>query len=95
MLISTTDCGKSINQADIWTDELRDSVNQQMESVSAQLHAIDDVALLMKEFHYIPEPYEFEPTVSMVFARDLTGDCQSSAILGQWALKQIGISART
>ena len=37
---------------------------------------------------------DFEPTIEIVFARDLIGNCKSAAVLGQWSLKQIDIESR-
>ena len=66
---------------------------KRMDSARAFLWTIEDVRALMSMFEPIPEVVEWWPTVETVFARKLHGDCQSAAVLGKWALEQIGIPA--
>ena len=75
------------------TDAKRASAEHDMAVRAATLNTIDDVRIFMWEFTYIPEPIDWWPTIYVVFARNLSGDCQSAAVLGKWALKQIGISS--
>ncbi len=73
--------------------ELITSTDASMKAEQARLINIDNVRSLMWRFTYVPEIEPFLPTVKTVFARNLCGDCQSAAVLGQWALECIGIEA--
>ena len=68
----------------------------QMDSVQNNLHTIWDVSRLMNRFVYVPEtfPWKYTPDIETVFLKNLTGNCQFSAVLGKWALSCIGIPAR-
>ena len=77
-----------------WNPELREYAEQRMEQERLKLHTIRDVEKLQVQFKNIWELENFEPTIEIVFARDLIGNCRSAAVLGQWSLKQIGIESR-
>jgi hypothetical protein len=72
-----------------YNSDRRDGVDIAMVGERKNLLGLDDVRRLMHRFSWIPEPIEWQPTVEVVFARYFTGDCQSAAALGAWALKQI------
>ena len=48
---------------------------------------------LQNEFITIWEVENFEPTIEIVFARGLVGNCKSAAVLGKWSLNQVGIKS--
>ena len=68
---------------------------ERMAEAKAALHTLADVRALMGRFRYVTEPVGWTPTIEVMFARDLTDDCDGAAVLGEWALEQIGIPART
>jgi hypothetical protein len=74
--------------------EMRKTAERKMEETKANLHTLDDVRELQKRFHYEREAVDWTPTIEVLFARDLTDDCDGAAVLGQWSLAQIGIKSR-
>lgn len=69
-----------------------------MAGVEANLHDIGDVRELVRGYHYIIEPVDWWPSVTFIFTRmDETrhyyGDCQTAAVMSQWALGCIGVPA--
>jgi len=77
-----------------WNPDLREYAEQRMEQEKSKLHTIQDIKNLQGQFKNIWELGDFEPTIKIVFARDLIGNCKSAAVLGQWSLKQIDIESR-
>ena len=101
VLIVMTSCSTNPMNGGDPTDEfwfrnpdLRAVAEQRMESARMKLHTIQDVKNLQSQFTWILEIEEFEPTIEIVFARNLVGSCKSAAVLGQWSLAQIGIESR-
>ncbi len=74
--------------------EMRKPAREKMESAKENLHTIEDVRQLQKQFRYVAEPTDWIPTIEVLFARDLTDDCDGAAVLGQWSLAQIGMESR-
>ena len=99
-LIITTCHQNPVNERNLiddfwfWNPELREYAEQRMESAKSKLYTIRDVKKLQAQFKNIQELESFEPTIEIVFARDLIGDCKSAAVLGKWSLRQIGIESR-
>lgn len=67
---------------------------ERMIEAKKNLHTLGDVQKLMKQFVYITEPIGWTPTIEVMFARNLADDCDGAAVLGEWALEQIGIPSR-
>ncbi len=76
-----------------WYPELREYAEQRMEQEKSKLHTVQDVKRLQNSFRTIQEIEDFEPTIEIVFARELVGNCKSAAALGKWSLEQIGIES--
>jgi len=74
--------------------QLEAYAHERMEKARLNLHTVKDVKTLQAQFRTITEVQDFEPTIELVFARDLVGNCKSAAVLGQWSLEQIGIESR-
>jgi hypothetical protein len=55
---------------------------------------VDDVANLMGGFQWRRERIDWVPWIETIFARNYQDDCDGAAVLGQWALKKIGIRSR-
>jgi len=79
--------------------EYREYAELRMEQERDALHnphysPLHNVSVLMGKFRYLPELVDYELDILIIFARDLQGDCDTAAILGEWALEEIGIPAR-
>jgi hypothetical protein len=81
---------------EFWSNnpEMRKTALEKMESAKKNLHTIEDVRQLQKQFRYVAEPTDWVPTIEVLFARDLTDDCDGAAVLGRWSLAQIGMESR-
>jgi hypothetical protein len=73
--------------------DLMEYAEQRMATEKLKLHTIKDVKTLQAQFKPIYEIVAFNPTIEIVFARNLVGECKSAAVLGKWSLEQIGIEA--
>lgn len=95
-------CGNPVGNIDndmnteFWSNhpEVHKTALEKMEEAKANLHTLNDVREFQKRFHYETESVDWQPTIEVLFARDLTDDCDGAAVLGQWSLAQIGIKSR-
>lgn len=57
--------------------------------IASELHTVQDVRKLMSHYRSRPDSTLGLPTVESVFY-DFAGDCAGAAVVGEWALEQIG-----
>ncbi len=69
-------------------------VKKRMSKAKEELHTLEDVRELQRQFEYKDYDKEWITTIETLFYYDLYDQCDGAAVLGKWSLEQIGIPAR-
>ena len=72
-----------------------DSAVDLAEAEAQRLKGLKDVRILMSNFEWTSDGIiDWQPWVETIFSRRFKDDCDGAAVLGKWALEQIGIKSR-
>lgn len=72
-----------------------ESTVDSVEAEEKRLKGLKDVRILMSSFEWTSDGIiDWQPWVETIFNRRFRDDCDGAAVLGKWALEQIGIKSR-